>query len=246
MNDTYIHKEWTEGDYRVRIVADYDMSVADARDGSNVAEIVSTSKYTIGDRDADDTETEALERGGWRLLKRYLELSRHAIAVTMIGIYDHSGITIYPIGDDPTALRDEWDSSVAGFAYVTRETFEENSGGDPARLIDISDELVAFVPELRVERSLNPIRRVGRYAGAILRPVVWQNLWAELKDVDDVLTGNVWRYVIEKRETWAKVGGDPDETRDEWETVESCGQFIGDPSYAEAEARAAMPVAVPA
>jgi hypothetical protein len=232
MSDTSIETYTTE-DGRYRILIEYDDSygVELARDGDMVAEIVNLHpRRMIGDREATDTEREALERGGWPLLKRYLELTQGAIAVCAVNAEEHSMLSIWPDREP--------DHSFSGFAYVTREQFAENSGGDPNELVEVSAELASFVPELRVQRALE----AGGPAPVIAR--VWQNLYGELAEVDDVLQGRVYGYMIEQKVTWERP--DTGETRNDWESVSSCWGFVGSAEYVMAEAKAELEAIVAA
>jgi hypothetical protein len=228
VNDNTVETFTTDdGRHRIRIVSDYEYSVTDLRDASNAAQIVYTDGYVVGDREPDDTEREAMERGGWPLLKRYLELSQHAIATMRIGAYVHSGITIYPIenGNDggyrgPDA---EWDHALVGFAYVTREA---------------ADEL--GIPGAKGGMALPYTTEDGTVIATVADEAARQ-MRAEIEEVDDVLTGNVYGFVIEKCETWRK-DSDPDDTDDRWEEIEdgSCFGFVGETEYAMAEAKATL------
>jgi hypothetical protein len=225
-------EKFEDGEYRVRVLVDMDPS--SPREDDNVSVIVGMhSRYNIGDRKPDPDELAALERGGVPLLKRFLRMSRGMIAFTMIGMYDHSGITIYPM-DEPGAFRGvdtAWDHSTVGFAYITREQFDVASGGDPNEEIPVSDELVQFVTDMRVRKHLGET--------VATTPRVWQNLYGELKDYDDFVRGEVYGYVVEKSETWRK-DSDPDEERQDWEEVESCWGFIGESEYALSEGKSVL------
>jgi hypothetical protein len=233
MDYEYEVERYEDGDYRVRVLADT-TGDSNPRDWDNVSVIVGMhSRYNIGDRKPDYEEMDALERGGVRLLKRFLQLSRGMIAFTLIGMYDHSGITIYPMSepDQFRGVDTAWDHSTVGFAYITKEMFDEHSGGDPNEEIDATYGLLRFAGGVLLR---GPDNEVG---GKMQR--AWANLYGELQDYDDYLTGNVHGFVVEKRETWHK-DSDPDEERDEWEQVESCWGFIGEPEYAMAEGKATL------
>ena len=78
-------------------------------------------------------------------------------------------------------------------------------------------------------------------------------------EYDAILTGDVYGYRVERLETWQRVkrgahGGvilssvedgkrlypTADDQREEWETVDSCGGFVGESQYCEDEARSAL------
>ena len=89
------------------------------REWDNLTEMVCDHRdYNLGDRRLNAQEEEALNRGGWNLLVRYLRLVRGAVVVLPLWLYDHSGISI------STGRVDYWDSGQVGFAMVTKERIE--------------------------------------------------------------------------------------------------------------------------
>lgn len=87
-------------------------------------------RYTLGDRsELDYTEQEAFEHGGLKGLLKHLERSEGPIlAHTLVGMYDHGGITIYPIerlGQHHVFDSGGWDSGCLGIAYVTQKQADE-------------------------------------------------------------------------------------------------------------------------
>lgn len=140
-NDGMTLEEWTVGEIAPLTVQirydDLGSDIANPRTHSDeVSELVMDHRrYTLEDRKPDGQETEALERGGMALLYRYLRLTRGAIAFCGIGMYDHSGITVYPValGGNGRSPFDAagWDSGLVGFGYVTRERWHELCGDRP-------------------------------------------------------------------------------------------------------------------
>lgn len=90
--------------------------------------------YDLGDRKPTETEQDALQRGGFRLLERYLRMSEGGRNLIKLGLYDHSGITMYAgggaLGQDPGG----WDSGTVGFIYTNTEQI--NLIGAPLESLD--------------------------------------------------------------------------------------------------------------
>lgn len=104
----------------VRIV--YDPHPQDPREWTQLGEMVCWHRrYNLGDRQPDSQEFEALERGGFRLLDRYLRIVKGATHVEMIGLIDHSGLAMYPGGGPHWSDSAGWDSGTVGFIYDTPE-----------------------------------------------------------------------------------------------------------------------------
>ncbi len=96
-----------------------ELSDSNPRDWDNLSVMVCDHpRYNLGDRQLEPDESEALGRGGWPLLTRYLRMSKGAVAVLPLWLYDHSGISI------STGRTDSWDSGQIGFAYVDKERIE--------------------------------------------------------------------------------------------------------------------------
>jgi hypothetical protein len=128
--------------------------------------------YVLGDREIEEQEREALARGGWVLLARYLRRFHGAVGpIIKLGLIDHSTISMYAdggvslgdnrIGTDSLGDSRGWDSGTVGFIYATRERMD-----------------VVGTPEDRIEECLR----------------------GEIQEFDDYLTGNVYGYVVEDRE----------------------------------------------
>jgi hypothetical protein len=103
-----------------------DSSYADPREWENLCEMrCSHRNYSLGDGEPEGRHVEALERGGLRLLERYLRLCENSIAFTSLGLLDHSGITIYAGGGSHWSDTAGWDSGTVGYAFVTRKRCDE-------------------------------------------------------------------------------------------------------------------------
>lgn len=118
----------------VRIV--YDPEPQDPREWTQLGEMVCWHRrYNLGDRQIDDQEREALERGGIRLLDRYLRLVKGATHVEMLGLIDHSGLAMYPGGGPHWSDSAGWDSGTVGFIYDTPEG-RADCGTPPDRIAE--------------------------------------------------------------------------------------------------------------
>lgn len=127
----YAYVDTTErvGDLIVQVVADEDAGYANPRDNDNLAHIYGSHRnYIVADGEPPSDENRALERGGIRLLYRWLRRYAGVVAFTKLGMYDHSGVSYYavPLGENGHHPLDEagWDSGVTGYAYVTHADCE--------------------------------------------------------------------------------------------------------------------------
>lgn len=219
---TYIERTERVGDLIVQIKAD-DSGLADPRDNDNVTEIVFLHRrYILGDRQSlTSGEEQAIEHGGIAALRKHLARQPEGlIALTKIGMYDHSGITIYTVEDagNGHAPLDEagWDSGIVGFAYVTRKRWAEiMADTDPAAPYDGDG-----------------VGKGKTWADAVIAQ--------EVSEYDDWLTGNVWGFTITKPCDQTDEHDTDEEIADcpHAEEIGSCWGFIGDPSYAWNEAKA--------
>lgn len=119
---TYEYIDTTEriGSVIMQIVADTDGSYANPRGDDNLSVIYGDHRdYTIGDGKPPSDEWDALNRGGMRLLYRYLRLCKGMVAFAKLGMYEHSGVKFYAVPLDTTIAG--WDNSAVGYAYVTQE-----------------------------------------------------------------------------------------------------------------------------
>lgn len=234
---TYEYVDSTErvGDLILQVVADTS-GIGDPRENDNLATFLffNHRRYELGDRHKLDAgEEEAFEGGGLKGLLKHIERNEgKVLAYTLVGMYDHSGITIYPIGKaseeypmDPGG----WDSGCLGLAYVTEKSWREMQGddADPNELEE-SEERVGF----------------GRVT--VQMPRVRKYMLGEIEEYDDWLRGNVWGYVItkpcphpEEHYSPRDVSKTPDDNLiaacPHAEHVDSCWGFIGDSKYAREE-----------
>ena len=94
MGYDYIYETERVGDLIVQVVSDVNGFADNPRDESNIAHIYgSHRRYTIGDGEPPSDHMRALERGGTRLLYRWLRLTEGIVAFTKVGMYDHSGVS---------------------------------------------------------------------------------------------------------------------------------------------------------
>ena len=114
----------------VSIYADEDCT--SPREWDNASVILGSHRnYTIGDGEPEGRQAEAIERGGVRLLSRYLRMCEGAVAFTTVGMLDHSGVTFYAGGGAHNCDPGGWDSGTVGYAYVTRARADELGVDDP-------------------------------------------------------------------------------------------------------------------
>jgi hypothetical protein len=214
-----------EGDLVIRTFYD-DSGIGDPREVDNLSVIVAKHRhYDLGDREPDSTEEAALNRGGWKLLRRYLRTCRKALAACKIGMYDHSGITIYPVDDDGNGHyafdAAGWDSGIVGFAYITLDRWRNLMGDtDPHEIVDSTRQLGM--------RADFPVRE----------ECVWKALHDEIREYDTYLRGDVYGYVITRKHD--PTCDDDDCSHDE--VIDSCQGFLGH-EYFEEEVKAAIKAA---
>lgn len=113
--ESYEHNKLT-----VEIINDTDpLNPREDWDNAGVM-ICSHRRYTLGDEQFDPEYFE-----GWADLEKHLRKERNAVIVLPLGLYDHSGITMY-VGD----THDYWDGGQVGFIYIDKETVDKEWGGD--------------------------------------------------------------------------------------------------------------------
>lgn len=127
---SYVYETRRAGDLIVQVVNDDNADASNPRDWDNLSHIYGSHRdYTIGDGEPPADHMRALERGGIRLLYRWLRRYHGLVAFTKLGMYDHSGVTFYavPLGNDPTHAFDHggWDSGAVGYAYVDAKRLDE-------------------------------------------------------------------------------------------------------------------------
>jgi hypothetical protein len=125
----YVHSTERVGDLIVQVVAD-SICNDSPREWDNLTCIYGSHRsYTIGDGDPPPDEKEVLERGGIRLLYRWLRRYKSVVAFKKLAMYDHSGISFYTVnmGSDGHHAFDAagWDSGVVGYVYITKKRLEE-------------------------------------------------------------------------------------------------------------------------
>jgi hypothetical protein len=124
---SYVDSTERVGDYILQVIADDDpMS---PREWDNLSHIYGQHRnYTIGDGEPPSDHLRALQRGGPRLLYRWLRRYQGLVAFTKLGMYEHSGITVYPVPLGSNGHHafdsDGWDSGTVGYAYVDRERLD--------------------------------------------------------------------------------------------------------------------------
>jgi hypothetical protein len=211
---TYVDRTERIGELIVQVVAD-DTGATSPRDNDNITQIYGDHRsYIIGDGTPPSEHAYILERGGVRLLWRYMrrygdpaDKFSPLLAFTKLSMLDHSGISFYTtaVGESSTHWSDYggWDSGGVGYVYVSRKAWDTMHGGDSA----LADEVIA----------------------------------AEVKEYDDWASGNVWAYRVVKPCDHADEHDSDEEIADcpHAEIVDDCYGFIGDPKYAWDEARAA-------
>lgn len=133
MNDT-IHTEEYKG-FTINIERD-DMPES-PRDWDNLGTMVCFHRdYKLGDETNISKDSysrynnfgneEHVECNSWADIKEQIRYKTHynndEVAVILpLGLYDHSGITMYIIGDKKNTQYMDWDSGQVGFIYVTKD-----------------------------------------------------------------------------------------------------------------------------
>lgn len=197
--------------------------------------------YTIGDGKPPSEHEYILNRGGIRLLYRYMRLfgdpaHKHSkvLAFTKLGMYDHSGITVYtvPMGRSAEHWADSggWDSGTVGYVYITQARWDElNPGVDPFEEVD---------GEAKLPLGSVPVKQQR----------VWRILEAEVDEYDDWCRGNVWGIVASKPCDHADEHSSDESIAScpHSETTDSVWGFIGDPDDVWPDALEYVGVLVPA
>lgn len=139
--ETFEHAGFT-----IKLFPDYDQPDS-PRDWCNATEMVCWHRrYDLGDRQPNSTEIDALERGGLRLLERYLRLCEGVVALQPLGLIDHSGISMYVGGGSHWCDPGGWDSGTVGFVYVPRDnicgTTEEHAADVLRQDVKVYDDFL--------------------------------------------------------------------------------------------------------
>lgn len=112
-------EEYIRNGLKVKI--HYDMDPESPREWDNVGKMIcSHGRYTLGDEQFDPEEYD-----GWADFEKHLVRDRKAVVVLPLGLYDHSGITMY-VGEN----HDRWDGGQVGFIYCTQEDIDREWDGD--------------------------------------------------------------------------------------------------------------------
>lgn len=103
------------------IKIEQDDSPDSPREWDNLGKMACMHKrYTLGDKDEVHDED---FYDGWEGFKDHLIKQHDAIVILPLGLYDHSGITMY-IGSS----HDRWDGGQVGFIYASREAIQKEYG----------------------------------------------------------------------------------------------------------------------
>lgn len=122
------------------------------------------------------------------------DVKRYSVISLPVYMYDHSGITINTGG-----FNCRWDSGQIGFIYATAKAIRENFTTDICLEGKTDKEISEYVK--------NPPNELWRR----LKSKIIGLLEAEIKELDQYLTGDIYHYRIENN----------------GEDVDSCGGFYG-------------------
>ena len=216
-----------EKEYIVQLIADENGELSDPRDADNFTLIYGDHRhYTIGNGKPPSEHQYILDRGGIRLLWRYMRLfgdpaNEHSkvLAFTKLGMIDHSGISYYTVemGSSAEHWADPggWDSGAVGYVYITQKQWDLIGGGDPYEAVD---------SEVKFPLGNVPVQKQR----------VWHMLEVEVDTYDDWARGNVWGLVATEPCDHADEHGS-DESRADCPhapTAESIWGYVGDPDDA--------------
>jgi len=204
----------TIGDYRIRIVSDDD-PMHPRQDMDNIAKMACWhSWYDLGDK-LEFSQPEDLE---WRIEKEgFLNLPLY--------LYDHSGITM-----NTTGFSCGWDSGQVGIIYISLEDALEhfeipainvppNPGIHPDDYEDLNKTAKKKIDADYKRRAKFLRKLLGK--DNITKMISYME--GEVKVYDDFISGNVYGFIVEKREAEKE-----DEDDEEWEELDSCWGFYGD------------------
>lgn len=233
MSLDYIDGTERIGDLIVQVFADTYGDSSSPRDFDNVTEIYGDHRhYEIGDGKPPASHQNILERGGIRLLYRYMrrfgdpESKSPVLGFRKLNMLDHSGITFYlgEIGTSSAHWADPggWDSGSVGYVFITRARWDEHAGSDPFEEVEGEHQFPLGSVPVKEQRWLNLLK-------------------AEVQEYDDWAKGNVWAFRVVKPCDHADEHGNDESIADcpHAEVIESVFGFIGDPKYAWEEARSA-------
>lgn len=139
----------TTTQYRYRLEQDCDAS--DPReDFDHFATMVCWHRRSsLGDRQPTETEMDALSRKGFPLLQRYLSMTEGAVYVAPLGLYEHSGMTMWLGGGTSPFDTAGWDSGTVGFIYITRDQLKA-AGFEPGDTVE-GEDVAAMIARQEVE-----------------------------------------------------------------------------------------------
>src|SRR3990167_1430187 len=82
-------------------------------------------RYNLGDRGLESDEYQALRRGGFPLLRRYMRRFCDVVCLLPLSLLDHSGLHMYVGADSHWSDPGGWDSGIVGFIYATSKAADE-------------------------------------------------------------------------------------------------------------------------
>lgn len=136
-------------------------------------------RYELGDRKPEDNEMEALKRGGFPLLTRYLRRYAGATHVIPLGLLDHSGLHMYADGGSHWSDSAGWDSGTVGFIYDTPQSRADTG---------MNDELIDMPVSFPFVEGVTPTHKVNAIDYA---------LRGDVETYDHYLRGDVYGFTIE-------------------------------------------------
>jgi hypothetical protein len=115
-----------------KVTISVDPEPSSPRDWDNLGTMVTWHRrYELGDVRWTDygAQIEGRQLTDPNVALRYLRLI-HGAEIVMLGLIDHSGISMYVGGGPAVGDSQGWDSGTVGFIYVTRETIVREHGAD--------------------------------------------------------------------------------------------------------------------
>jgi len=110
---------------------EYDTGPESPREWDNLGVMVCSHKrYNLGDEQVDPDDYD----NNWEDLEKYLRDERNAVVVLPLGLYDHSGITMY-VGDS----HDRFDGGQVGFIYCDQKAVDQY-GGTPEENLENTEK----------------------------------------------------------------------------------------------------------
>ena len=120
--DTLVEQYEHEG---IPVEIHWDDNPMSPREWTNVGTILHWHRsYDFGES-IEGRDMEAVERGGMKLLVRWLQLTRGATCVLPLGLLDHSGLHMWVGGGSHWTDSAGWDSGTVGVIFDTTESREE-------------------------------------------------------------------------------------------------------------------------